>query len=241
MESFFLSIVIPAYNEGPRIVKALAPTIAYLKSRPYSSEIIVVSDGSKDDTKAVSERYAADFPSLRVIEYFPNRGKGYAVKIGMLAAKGERVLFMDADYAVPIEYVEKGFEVLDQGCAVAIGSRGAKGAHMASRQSPLREFASWLYTFVQNRWIGVNICDTQCGFKMYTRKATQTLFSRQKLNSVIFDGELLYLAQRAGLKIGEFPVQWTHDPDSRITYNFRKSVKIFTELFNIRWLHRFGR
>lgn len=236
-----LSIVIPAYNEGDRIRMALGPTIDYLKAQDYSSEILVVSDGSRDDTRAVAESYQPEFPNLRVIEYFPNRGKGHAVKTGMLAAQGERVLFMDADYAVPIRYVEAGIRLLETGCDVAIGSRGTSGAHMVQRQTPLREFASRVYTAVQNRWIKVDFVDTQCGFKMYTREAAQLLFNQQKLDSVIFDGELLFLAQRAGLKIGEFGVEWEHQPDSRITYNLRKSIRIFTELFKVRWLHRFGR
>ena len=236
-----LSIVIPAYNEGDRIRKALGPTIDYLKGQSYASEILVVSDGSRDNTRAVAEEYAAAFPNLRVIEYFPNRGKGHAVRTGMLAAQGNRILFMDADYAVPIRYVADAFRVLEAGNDVAIGSRGAAGGHMTKRQSPLRELASRVYTAVQNRWIKVDFVDTQCGFKMYTRAAARLLFEQQKLSSVIFDGELLFLAQRAGLKVGEFGVEWEHQPDSRITYNLRKSLQIFWELFKVRWLHRFGR
>jgi dolichyl-phosphate beta-glucosyltransferase len=239
--TIFLSIIIPAYNEGDRICEALGPTIAYLQAQAYGSEIIVVSDGSRDNTRTVAEGFRSSFPNLRVLEYFPNHGKGCAVRTGMLAAQGERVLFMDADYAVPIRYVEQAFQVLDAGNDVAIGSRGATGAHMNNRQSPLREFASRMYTTVQNRWIKVNFLDTQCGFKMYTRRAAQLLFAQQKLNSVIFDGELLFLAQRAKLKVGEFAVEWTHHPDSRITYNLWKSLQVFSELFKIRWLHRFGR
>jgi glycosyltransferase involved in cell wall biosynthesis len=236
-----LSIVIPAYNEASRIGETLEQTIAYLKVQAYASEIIVVSDGSRDNTRGVVESYQPAFSGLKVLEYFPNRGKGHAVRTGMLATQGERVLFMDADYSVPIRYVEQAFGVLDAGHDMAIGSRGATGAHMTNRQSPLREFASRVYTAVQNRWIKVDFIDTQCGFKMFTRKASQLLFSQQKLNSVIFDGELLFLAQRAGMQIGEFAVEWNHHPDSRITYNLRKSIQIFVELFKIRWLHRFGR
>lgn len=236
-----LSIVIPAYNEAGRIVKALVPTIAYLRGQAYAGEILVVSDGSRDGTRQTVESYQVTYPDLRVLEYHPNRGKGYAVKTGMLAAQGERVLFMDADYAVPIHFVEEAFRVLDAGYDVAIGSRGATGAHMTKRQAPLRELASRFYTAVQNRWIKVDFVDTQCGFKMYTRAAAQLLFHQQMLDSVIFDGELLFLAQRAGLKVGEFGVEWEHQPDSRITYNLRKSLRIFTELFKVRWLHRFGR
>ena len=236
-----LSIVIPAYNEERRIPGTLEATIAYLQTRPYTSELIVVSDGSRDGTRRVAESFQASFPALRVIEYHPNRGKGYAVRTGMLAARGERVLFMDADYAVPIRYVEDALRMVDAGRDVAIGSRGAKGARLTRRQAPLRAFASRVYRALQNRWLKVDFADTQCGFKLYTRRAVQVLFPQQRLASVIFDGELLFLAQRAGLKVGEFAVEWEHQPDSRITYNLRKSLRIFTELFKVRWLHRFGR
>ncbi|NCC50011.1 MAG: glycosyltransferase family 2 protein [Spartobacteria bacterium] len=236
-----ISIVIPAYNEGSRIGNALAPTIDFLKEQSYTSEIIVVSDGSRDDTCQVSQSYSNRFSALRVLEYFPNRGKGYAVRHGMLNAKGQVCLFMDADYAVPISHVEKALVLLHSGYDLVIGSRGAEGARVDNKQSKLRQWASRLYTVIQNRWIGVSFMDTQCGFKAYKREAAQLLFSRQKLSSVIFDGELLFLAQRAGMRIGEFPVEWTHDPNSRITYNFWRSLMIFLELFKIRWLHRFGR
>lgn len=236
-----LSIVIPAYNEGDRLGGTLEATIAYLKAQAYASEIIVVSDGSRDNTRAVAEGFQAAFPGLKAIEYFPNRGKGYAVRTGMLAAQGERVLFMDADYSVPIRHVEEAMRLLAAGHDVAIGSRGAQGARLARRQARLREWASRIYRAVQNRWLKVDFKDTQCGFKMYTREAAQSLFPQQQLSSVIFDGELLFLAQRAGLKVAEFPVEWNHHPDSRLTYNLWKSLRIFGELFKVRWLHRFGR
>ena len=236
-----LSIVIPAYNEATRIGEALAPTITYLHAQAFVSEIVVVSDGSRDATRTVAEGFRSTYPNLRVLEYFPNRGKGYAVRTGMLAARGKRILFMDADYAVPIRHVEAALGVLDAGCDVAIGSRGATGAHVRNRQAALREFASRVYRRVQNRWLKVDFIDTQCGFKMFTQEAARVLFTQQKLASVIFDGELLFLAQRAGLRVGEFPVEWNHHPDSRITYNLRKSLRIFVDLFLIRWLHRFGR
>lgn len=236
-----LSIVIPAYNEEDRLGRTLEATIGYLREQNLPSEIIVVSDGSRDGTRTVSESFQGAFPNLRVLEYFPNRGKGYAVRTGMLAARGDRVLFMDADYSVPIRQVETAMQVLDAGHDVAIGSRRAPGARRAKRQLPVREWAARIYTALQNRWLKVDFADTQCGFKLYTRAAVQVLFPQQKLHSVIFDGELLFLAQRAGLKVGEFPVEWNHHPDSRLTYNLRKSIRIFVELFKVRWLHRFGR
>lgn len=241
MAPVFLSVVIPAYNEADRIGRTLEATCAYLRAQAYASEIIVVSDGSRDRTCAVAEEFRKSYPNLKTIEYFPNRGKGHAVKTGMLAAQGARVLFMDADYAVPIRWVEEALRLVAAGNDLAIGSRGTAGAHVAARQTLLREWASRVYRTLQNRWLKVAFADTQCGFKLYTRRAVDELFPRQKLSSVIFDGELLFLAQRAGLKVGEFPVEWTHHPDSRLTYNLRKALLIFWELFQVRWRHRFGR
>lgn len=234
----FLSVVIPAYNEEDRIHKSLESTIAYLRKQPYESEIIVVSDGSTDKTVDVVRRYKDKFENLRIIEYFPNKGKGKAVKTGMIAAKGEYILFMDADYSVPIEEIEKAFRfVNEEEFDIAIGSRGLKGTIIEQGQSKLREVAGKIYGKIQNLWLGINFEDTQCGFKLFSRKTAQILFPKQRLNSVIFDGEILFLAYRAGLKVKEFPVRWIHDPESRIKYDPIKSLKVFWELLKVRLLH----
>jgi glycosyltransferase involved in cell wall biosynthesis len=234
-----LSIVIPAYNEQDRLVPTLTETIAYLDRQPYTSEILVVSDGSSDQTAQVAQHFRTPQHLLvHAMEYHPNRGKGYAVKTGMLKAKGKVAMFMDADYAVPIDYVEKGLALIDAGHDIAIASRAVSGARIMVRQNSWRTLSARLYTWIQNSYLGIDYPDTQCGFKLFTRSAAQWLFRRQRLESVIFDPEILWLACKAGFKVGQFPVRWTHVADSRIQYDtIGKSLFIFQELFRIKRLH----
>jgi len=236
----FLSVVVPAYNEEDRLLPTLEKSITYLGKQDYPSEIIVVSDGSHDATASVIDRFKA--PSnviLRSYEYQPNRGKGYAVRYGMLRCEGEIRMFMDADYAVPMESVEKAWPLFDHGCQVVIASRGLKGARITARQNFFRQLSAKIYTTIQNIYLGISYTDTQCGFKLYRKRAAQWLFSNQRLDSVIFDAELLWLAKKARYRVGQFPVQWTHVENSRIQYdNISKSIFIFKELFRIKGLHR---
>jgi glycosyltransferase involved in cell wall biosynthesis len=236
-----LSIIIPAYNEEDRIVQTLDKSLAYLADQTYEAEILVVSDGSTDATGTVVNNVAPPV-NVRVafLEYHPNRGKGYAVKYGMLRGQGEVVMFMDADYSVPMEEVKCGMALLDEGHDIAIASRAVSGAVINHHQNKAREFSAKLYTLIQNRYLGFNYPDTQCGFKLFKRSVAQILFSKQKLDSVIFDPEILWLAKREGFMTAQFPVRWTHQEDSRIQYdNLRKSIFIFQELFRIKSLHRF--
>ena len=235
-----LSIIIPAYNEEDRIIHTLNTSLAFLNQQNFNSEIIVVSDGSTDNTRSVVEGFdAGGKVALQVIEYHPNRGKGYAVRTGMLAGNGEMILFMDADYAVPIEEITKGIDLLESGFDVAMGSRALSGSVVADHQNFFRELSAKLYTLIQMAYLGIFYKDTQCGFKIFTKPAAQRLFSRQKLNSVIFDPEILWLAKKAGFRVAEFPVSWRHVGNSRIQYDsLRKSLFVFQELFRIRKLHR---
>ena len=234
-----LSIIIPAYNEEDRIVTTLDQTRAYLSRQAYRSEILVVSDGSSDGTGRVVNGYPSDDKTVvRFLEYFPNRGKGYAVRDGMNQGAGEVIMFMDADYSVPIEAVEKGIALLENGYDAAIASRALPESNVTHHQNFFRELSAKLYTFIQNTYLGFNYPDTQCGFKLFTQKAAHDLFARQKLNSVIFDPEILWLAKRRGYTVAQFPVDWTHVEDSRIQYdNLRKSLFVFQELFRIKSLH----
>lgn len=236
-----LSIIIPAYNEEDRIVRTMAETVSYLSRQDYTSEIIVVSDGSTDGTRRVVEEWPdpGESVTLKVIEYHPNRGKGYAVRLGMLDGSGETVMFMDADYSVPVEAVECGYELIENGHDIAIASRTVSGAIVAQHQNIFRELSAKIYTWIQNRYLGIRYGDTQCGFKIFTRAAAQRLFGKQKLESVIFDPEILWLAAGEGFRVAEFPVEWTHVEGSRIQYDsLKKSLFVFRELFRIKKLHR---
>ena len=236
-----LSIIIPAYNEEDRIVRTLDNTLSYLNRQPYESEVIVVSDGSMDRTKTVVENgfHPDRRVSLRVFEYHPNRGKGFAVRFGMLKGSGDRMMFMDADYSVPIETVENGLALLEAGADIAVASRTISGSVVTVHQNIFREMSAKVYTFVQNRFLGIGYKDTQCGFKMFKAHAARMLFQKQKLSSVIFDPEILWLAKQYKFSVTEFPVKWQHVEDSRIVYDSpRKMFFIFQELFRIKRLHR---
>lgn len=234
-----LSVVIPAYNEEDRIVKTLQHSLAYLDAREFAADVLVVSDGSTDRTGDVVNGFSGRYRTpVRFLEYFPNRGKGYAVRYGMTRAASDVIMFMDADYSVPIEAVETGLGLIDAGADVAIASRAVDGARVVQHQNVLRELSAKLYTLVQNVTLGLSHPDTQCGFKLFTRQAAHDLFARQKLDSVIFDPEILWLAKRSGYRVREFPVAWTHMEDSRIQYDsLKKSLFVFQELFRIRRVH----
>ena len=177
--------------------------------------------------------------AINALEYHPNRGKGYAVRFGMLQATGKIVMFMDADYAVPMDYCEKGLELIGNGYDVAIASRALSGAVIRAHQNFFRKLSARIYTLIQNLYLGIHYPDTQCGFKFFTHAAARSLFGRQKLNSVIFDPEILWLAKRNGFRVGQFPVHWRHVADSRIQYDsLRKSLFVFQELLRIKNLHK---
>lgn len=234
-----LSIIIPAYNEQDRIVPTLTHTITYLQRQRFNSEVIVVSDGSRDQTAAVAAGFEAPGNvQIKALEYHPNRGKGYAVRYGMVRGQGRVVMFMDADYAVPIEYCGQGLALINGGNDIAIASRAVPGAKISSYQNFARRMSAKIYTLIQNRYLGLDFPDTQCGFKLFTQRAARELFSHQKLTSVIFDPEILWLGQRLGYRIAQFPVQWTNVADSRIQYDsLRKSLFVFQELLRIKGLH----
>ena len=236
-----LSIIIPAYNEENRIVRTLEQTLFYLNKQNYRSEILVISDGSTDGTKAIVKNGfgASRQVSLNVFEYHPNRGKGYAVRFGMLKGVGECIMFMDADYSVPIEELEKGMRLLDEGADIAIASRAISGAAVIAHQNFIREMSAKIYTFVQNRYLDIDYKDTQCGFKIFKASVVKTLFQKQRLHSVIFDPEILWLAKRYHFRVAEFPVKWRHVENSKIVYdNLQKTLFVFKELFRIKTLHR---
>ncbi len=234
-----LSVIIPAYNEHDRIVPTLNNTIAFLEEQSYSSEVIVVSDGSSDSTLQVAKNVTAPSKILvRALEYHPNRGKGYAVRYGMLRSKGHIVMFMDADYAVPMAYCQEGIALIEKGYDIAIASRAISGAKVQEHQNIFRKISAKIYTFIQNHYLGMTYPDTQCGFKFFTQDAAQSLFRQQKLDSVIFDPEILWLAKKADYKVAQFGVEWRHVADSRIQYDsIQKSLFVFQELLRIRRIH----
>ncbi len=228
------SIIIPAYNEGARLGTTLDRVLNYVAAQRWDAEVIVVNDGSRDQTPDLVRSYAQTHPALRLLENPGNRGKGYSVRNGMLHAAGEILLFSDADLSSPIEEAIKLFAAIRSGADIAIGSRWLQPELQAHRQSVLRQFYGRIFNLALRILLGLNFKDTQCGFKAFTRKAAQTIFPLQEIERWGFDPELLYLARRSGLKVKEVAVVWSHSEGTRIN-PLRDGLRMFAEVLKIRW------
>ncbi len=230
-----LSIVIPAYNEARRIVPYLEAITAYLGRRSLSYELLVVDDGSRDDTAALVEQAGAQHSYIRLIRLPRNSGKGAAVRAGMQAAQGELRLFADADGATPIQELERLEAAVKDGADLAIGSRT-----LASRDNRYQVKARLHRTLLGNlfnrivRHLGIqSINDTQCGFKLFRQAAAQDLFSVARIDGYGFDLELLYVTQRRGYRIAEVPINWTDQPGSKVRV-FRDGLAMLREMLAVR-------
>jgi dolichyl-phosphate beta-glucosyltransferase len=231
----YISVVIPAYNEAARLPRAAREIAAHLQKIGKNFEIIVVNDGSTDDTARVAQELSRDFPMLKLISLNPNQGKGGAVKTGMLAASGSLVLFTDADQSTPIDQLDKLLPKIErEGFDIAFGSRAARGAEVEQSQAWHRMLAGKIFGKISTALLIRGIKDTQCGFKLMTREAAQKIFPRVTSRTAIFDLEMFVLAARENLRCAEVPVRWVHDPDTRIPYNVRRALRIFAEVFRIR-------
>ena len=212
-----LSVVIPAYDERRRLPATLEEILDYLGHRRCGFEIILVDDGSRDGTAELAGELLRPLGDRgRVLRHETNLGKGASVRRGMLAARGERILFSDADLSTPIAEVEKLEAALRGGAQIAIGSRAIDRALVERRQRRVREASGRVFNWLVRSFAVRGIRDTQCGFKLFTRHALQPIFSRQRLNGFGFDLELLAIAQRLGIPIAEVPVRWLNNPDSRV-------------------------
>ncbi len=212
----YLSVIIPAYNEESRLGRTLESVGVYLGSKPWESEVIVVSDGSKDSTIKVAGSFADKIKNLTVIDESVNQGKGYAVRRGILAAKGDLRLFMDADNATPIVEVEKFLPYINNGYDVVIGSLGIFINQFNRRRFFWRMVAGRLGNWFIQLLLLWGIYDTQRGFKLFTRVAAESVFPKVSIFGWGFDVEVLALVRKAGFKIKELPVLWTDAPGSKI-------------------------
>lgn len=229
-----LSVVIPAYNEAARIGATVERVLNYLDAHWPNWELIVVDDGSNDGTAELVRRIRPEDPRLRVVSYSQNRGKGHAVRTGMLAARGELVLFSDADLSAPIEEVEKLAPPLREGAHVAIGSRALRRELIEVRQSRLRELAGQSFNLALRLITGLDFRDTQCGFKLFRREAVKPVFERQRIFTFGFDPEVLFLARKFGFRIQEVPVRWAHSEGSKVRV-LRDGLNMLVDLLRIRW------
>lgn len=236
-----LSVIIPAFNEEPRLPKTLERIRDFLKQRAIAAEVIVVDDGSTDGTAELVERTKLQFPEVRLLTNPGNRGKGYSVRHGMLQARGEIALFTDADLATPIEESDKLLEaILEARYDGAIGSRGIDRTLIEVHESPLRERAGIIFNRLVRWALGLDYRDTQCGFKAFRLDRSRIIFEQQRTEKFGFDPEILFLARRHGLRVAEVPVRWAHDPASKVRVG-RDAVRMFGELLAIRWNACMGR
>ncbi len=228
------TVVIPAYNEGERIAGTLQRLLEFACQQNWNAEIVVVDDGSRDDTATLVERFREEHSLVRLLQNPGNRGKGFAVRNGMMHAQGEVLLFTDADLSAPISESIKLFDAIGHGAQVAIGSRWLRSELQTERQPLYRQLFGRLFNLLLWLILGLRFRDTQCGFKAFTRQAAQEIFSVQKIDRWGFDPELLFLAKKYHLPVMEVPVSWAHDTRSKIR-PLRDGTRMFLEMLTIRW------
>jgi len=214
---YLFSIIIPAFNEEKRIVLTLMAVSNYLQTKKYSAEIIVVDDGSRDNTSEIVRTRKKVIHNLNLFTLAKNKGKGYAVKVGIENAKGKYILFTDADNSTPIEELDKLYVALQENKSdIAIGSRYILGSNLRVRQPYYRVLIGRIGNLLIRLFLIENIKDTQCGFKLFKYAAAKDIFSRQKIRRYGFDMEALAIAKMLNYKIEEIPVSWVNSADSRL-------------------------
>jgi glycosyltransferase involved in cell wall biosynthesis len=231
-----LSIVIPAFEESARIGNSLQKILGYLEKENPTAELIVVDDGSGDDTKQVSEEVFAKFPAIaaKVVRYEKNRGKGYAVRIGLSEAKADIALFSDADLSTPISELPKLIEPIERGdFDVALGSRALDRSLIGTHQPWTREQGGKVFNLIVRTLTGLPFWDTQCGFKAFNLKKFRPLLPLMKIDRFGFDVEFLYAAHLNGLRLAEIPVRWNDDVRTKVNV-MRDSLRMFNEVRIIR-------
>jgi glycosyltransferase involved in cell wall biosynthesis len=230
----YYSIIVPAYNEAQRIGPSLERMVAYIAASNWSAEIIVVNDGSRDNTAAIVNEFARRNPIVRLLENPGNRGKGYTVRNGMMNASGQVLLFTDADLSSPIEEAPKLFAPIERGEAdIAIGSRYLETQLQTAKQPFYRRVLGRTFNLALRSILGLSYVDSQCGFKAFSRKAAMTVFPAMKIEGWGFDPEILFLARRYGLRVVEVGVSWAHDHRSKIN-PLRDGARMFSELVRVR-------
>lgn len=228
-----LSVIIPAFNEEKRLPKTLLEVDEYLEKQGYEYEILVVSDGSTDRTAEKVKGLMGQVENLRLIDNKENHGKGYVVRQGMLEARGDFRLFMDADNSTSIEHIEKMWPEFKKGSDIVICSRDIKGSVIAVSQPLWRKRLGDIFNLIVQIISGLwGMWDTQCGFKGFTKKAAQEIFSKATINRWAFDVEVLVLARKHGLQIKEVPVTWINDSHSRVS--FGGMVQMLLEVAQVR-------
>jgi dolichyl-phosphate beta-glucosyltransferase len=234
-DDLYLSIVIPAYNEEIRIRPTLLSLVEYCHRTGFSHEVIVVDDGSQDDTSGVVQEVSKRFPSIKLIRLARNMGKGAAVRTGVRNAAGNYILYYDADGATPIQEVEHLLATMEQGAHVAIGSRALYSPEKRVERSLGNSIAGRVFASLVNVWVVSGIGDTQCGFKMFSREAAQRIFGLQQLDGFAFDVEVLRIAAVLGYRIVEVPINWRDVPGSKVRF-LPDAIRMARDVIYIRYL-----
>ncbi len=234
-----LSVVIPAFEEVGRLGPTLTQLRHFLDGRRFDSEVIVVVDGGRDGTLELARGLAREWPALVVLHHEVNRGKGYAVRRGMLAARGRYRLFSDADLSTPIADVEQLIDAIDGGADVAIGSRALPDSDVRVRQAWWRQSMGRVFNQIVRRAAVPDLYDTQCGFKCFRAEAAQQIFARQRMTRFSFDVELLWIARKLRCRVVEVPVTWVNDPSSRVR-PVRDSLHMIADIVRLRVNDRRG-
>ncbi|MFH1982587.1 MAG: glycosyltransferase [Pseudomonadota bacterium] len=235
-----VSLVIPLFNEARCLEANVGRVAAYLASCHREWELLLVNDGSTDTSAAIARRLAGDHDRIRLIDSGVNRGKGHAVRTGMMLAQGERRLFMDADLAVPIEFAGRIFDRLAQGDPVVIGSRHLEASALRIREGALRQFMGAVYRRIILWGFGLPVSDITCGLKGFSAAAAADIFSRARIDRWGYDAELLFIAKKLGYAVAEVPVDWYHSFDSAVRVG-RDSLVTILETVQIWQNHLLGR
>lgn len=229
-----LSAIVPTYNEQANIRRSAGAVIEYLRGGVRTWELLLVDDGSTDETVAIEQEIAASERRVRVLAHSPNRGKGFAVREGMLAAEGAVRLFLDADYSTPIEEFEKLAPRFADGADIAIGSRRLPGKVIETKPPLHRYLMGEAYISLATWLLGTRLTDFNCGFKAFTADAAQRLFRLQRRDDWSFDAEVLALAARLGYRVDEVAVRWAHVQATSKVHPLRDAVRSFWSLLAIR-------
>ncbi len=231
-----MSIVIPAYNEEKRIKGSLSETCAYLNHSGMNYEIIVVDDGSSDETSQIVGSMVADSPKVKLVRYEKNKGKGHALRTGVLVTKGDFVLVMDADLSTPIEELQKLMPYLSNGgFDIAIGSRALDLSDIIKKQPWVRQGMGKMFNKIVKALVIGDFSDTQCGFKLFSGDVARNLFGEAKIDRFAYDVEILARAKRKGYGIKEVPIRWIDSPESRVD-PIKDSLQMLVDLVRIRFM-----
>jgi dolichyl-phosphate beta-glucosyltransferase len=228
-----LSIVIPAYNEQSRLAPTVRDAAEYCRAQGRAFELIIVDDGSRDGTSALGRRLAEEFPEVRLIRLAANHGKGYAVRTGVVNATGAAVLFADADGATPIAELARLEAAVAAGADLAVGSRAFRTAGVQVTAKVYRHIMGRTFHHLVEWLADGDVKDTQCGFKLFRAVVAHDLFSRMRMDGFSFDVEVLMMAKRRGYRVAEVPVNWTHQPGSKVRLTW-DSIRMAADLFRIR-------